>query len=52
MVKYSIKEDLLADFIAGLTIAFMVIPQGLANAIVAGLPTEVHFYLIFKTVQI
>jgi len=50
--KYSIKEDLLADFIAGLTIAIMVIPQGLANAIVAGLPTEVHFYLIFKTVQI
>ena len=41
--KYSIRKDLLADFIAGLTIAITVIPQGLAYATVAGLPPEVHF---------
>ena len=41
--KYSIRKDLVADLIAGITIAIMVIPQGLANAIVAGLPTEVYF---------
>jgi len=43
--KYSIKEDLVADLIAGLTIAITVIPQGLAYATVAGLPPEVKFHL-------
>ncbi len=42
--KYSIKEDLVADLIAGLTIAITVIPQGLAYATVAGLPPEVKFH--------
>jgi len=45
--KYSVKKDLLADLIAGLTIAITVIPQGLAYATVAGLPPEVYFNFIF-----
>ena len=50
--KYSIKEDLVADLIAGLTIAITVIPQGLAYATVAGLPPEVNFPINYKKFNI
>ncbi len=44
--NYSIRKDLVADLIAGITIAIMVIPQGMAYATVAGLPPEV--FIVFN----
>lgn len=35
------------DFIAGITVALMVIPQGLAYAVIAGLPTQYGLYSAF-----
>lgn len=36
-------QDLVADFIAGVTVGVTVIPQGLAYGTVAGLPAQVTF---------
>ena len=38
------KKDLVGDFSAGLTIAVMLIPQGMAYAMLAGLPPVVGLY--------
>ncbi|CAF2043604.1 unnamed protein product [Rotaria magnacalcarata] len=44
---YQIKEWLLSDFISGLTIGIVHIPQGLAYAILAGLPPVTGLYVSF-----
>ena len=38
------KGDFKSDLFAGITIAFMLIPQGMAYAVVAGLPPEYGLY--------
>jgi sulfate permease, SulP family len=38
------KSDLPGDFVAGLTVAIMLVPQSMAYAILAGLPPEVGLY--------
>lgn len=47
--KYS-KEFLVRDIIAGLTVGLTVIPQGLAYAILAGLPSQYGLYASFMGV--
>lgn len=42
--NYSIKQDLMADVLAGLVVGIMVVPQGLAYAQVAGLPLQTGLY--------
>ncbi|GAM25517.1 hypothetical protein SAMD00019534_086920 [Acytostelium subglobosum LB1] len=42
--KYSIKEDLRGDIVAGLTVGVMLIPQGMAYALVADLPMVYGLY--------
>lgn len=37
-------NDLTSDFIAGLTVAMTVIPQGLAYSTLAGLPPQVNIF--------
>ena len=44
--KYSLSQ-LLADFIAGITIGFMVVPQALAYASLAGLQSQYGLYSSF-----
>lgn len=44
--KYQISY-ILPDVIAGLTVAMTVIPQGIADAALAGLPTEYGLYAGF-----
>ena len=44
--KYSL-HSFQCDFIAGITVALMVIPQALAYAVIAGLPTEYGLYSAF-----
>ncbi|XP_035212417.1 sodium-independent sulfate anion transporter-like isoform X2 [Stegodyphus dumicola] len=44
--KYSV-EDLKGDLIAGITVALTVIPQGLALAMLAGLPPQYGLYTAF-----
>lgn len=41
------SEDLLGDFIAGLTVGLTVIPQGIAYALIAGLPPNYGLYSSF-----
>lgn len=43
------KKSLLADFIAGLTGAVIVLPQGIAYALIAGLPPEYGLYTAIIT---
>lgn len=38
------REDLLADFVAGLTVGLTAIPQGIAYAVVAGLEPQYGLY--------
>jgi MFS superfamily sulfate permease-like transporter len=45
--KYNIKDDLLADFFAGLTVGIMHVPQGLAYALLAGVPPVYGLYTSF-----
>ncbi|RWS28077.1 sodium-independent sulfate anion transporter-like protein [Leptotrombidium deliense] len=44
--KYSL-QDLKGDLIAGLSVAFTIIPQGLALAVLAGLPAQYGLYTSF-----
>uniref|UniRef100_A0ABK8FV32 STAS domain-containing protein n=2 Tax=gambiae species complex TaxID=44542 RepID=A0ABK8FV32_ANOGA len=45
--KYSIKNDLLSDMTAGLTVAVLQIPQGMAYGILAGVAANVGLYMAF-----
>ena len=49
---YDYKQNLFKDFIAGLTIGIIQIPQGMAYALMAGLPPIVGLYVSFFTVII
>ncbi|XP_076548035.1 sodium-independent sulfate anion transporter-like [Osmia lignaria lignaria] len=40
--RYNLSK-FLQDFLAGLTVGLTVIPQGIAYAIIAGLPAQVNF---------
>ena len=44
--KYK-KSYFIQDFVAGLTVALTVIPQGIADAALAGLPTQYGLYAGF-----
>ena len=44
--KYK-RSYILPDIVAGLTVALTVIPQGIADAALAGLPTEYGLYAGF-----
>lgn len=44
--KYK-KSYIVPDLVAGLTVALTVIPQGIADAALAGLPTEYGLYAGF-----
>ena len=48
-IKYTTKDSLKADFIAGLTGAVIVLPQGVAFATIAGLPPEYGLYTAMVT---
>ncbi|MFT2111011.1 SulP family inorganic anion transporter [Marinomonas sp. 2405UD68-3] len=43
------KQSLFADFLAGLTGAIVVLPQGVAYALIAGLPAEFGLYTAIVT---
>ncbi len=45
--QYNVKKNLLSDAVAGLTVAAMLVPQGLAYAIVAGMPPIYGLYSAF-----
>ena len=38
------RDDLVSDLIAGVVVAIMLVPQGMAYAMLAGLPAEVGLY--------
>lgn len=42
--KYNVKENLRADIIGGLTVGIVLIPQGIAYALIAGLPPIYGLY--------
>ncbi|GFR48514.1 hypothetical protein Agub_g10407, partial [Astrephomene gubernaculifera] len=44
---YKIKEYLLADLVAGISVGFMVVPQGMSYANLAGLPSVYGLYGAF-----
>ena len=46
------SEKAVRDLIAGLTVGLTVIPQGLAYAVLAGLPTQYGLYSSFMGVFI
>jgi hypothetical protein len=50
--KYKIKTDLLPDFIAGITISILHIPQGIAYSLLAGLDAVHGLYVSFFPVLI
>ena len=43
LARYS-RADLAGDAVAGLVVAIMVVPQGMAYATLAGLPPEIGLY--------
>ncbi|XP_053680750.1 prestin [Anopheles nili] len=45
--NYSLKNDLLSDMTAGLTVAVLQIPQGMAYGILAGVAANVGLYMAF-----
>ncbi|XP_058828758.1 solute carrier family 26 member 6 [Topomyia yanbarensis] len=45
--KYSIKKDLVGDLTAGVTVAVMQIPQGMAYGLLAGVQANVGLYMAF-----
>jgi SulP family sulfate permease len=48
-IKYTTRESVKADFLAGLTGAVIVLPQGVAFATIAGLPPEYGLYTAMVT---
>lgn len=40
MRKYDVKRQLKSDIVAGLAVSFLIVPQGLSYAQVAGLPAQ------------
>jgi hypothetical protein len=52
ITKYDVKQNLLKDIISGLTIGVIQIPQGMAIALMAGLPAMVGLYVSFFTVLV
>ncbi|GFR50731.1 hypothetical protein Agub_g12988 [Astrephomene gubernaculifera] len=47
---YKIKEYLWADFVAGISVGFMVVPQSMSYANLAGLPSVIGLYGAFLPV--
>ncbi|XP_062574801.1 chloride anion exchanger-like [Saccostrea cucullata] len=47
MKKYSIRKYLLADFVAGLTVGIIHIPQGMAYGLLTNLPPVYGLYTSF-----
>ncbi|XP_058460460.1 solute carrier family 26 member 6 [Malaya genurostris] len=45
--QYSIKKDLVGDLTAGVTVAVMQIPQGMAYGLLAGVQANVGLYMAF-----
>uniref|UniRef100_A0AAG5DPX5 STAS domain-containing protein n=1 Tax=Anopheles atroparvus TaxID=41427 RepID=A0AAG5DPX5_ANOAO len=45
--QYSLKNDLFSDMTAGLTVAVLQIPQGMAYGILAGVAANVGLYMAF-----
>ncbi|XP_045113583.1 prestin-like isoform X1 [Portunus trituberculatus] len=45
--SYNLRQSLLGDIIAGVTVAIMHIPQGMAYALLAGLPPITGLYMAF-----
>ncbi|CAG9864190.1 unnamed protein product [Phyllotreta striolata] len=52
LFRYNIKKDLLADVVAGITLAIMNIPQGMAYGMLAKVPAVVGMYTSFFPVII
>jgi hypothetical protein len=50
IVTYNVRECLLKDLIAGLTVGIIHIPQSMAYALMAGVPAINGLYLTFFTV--
>ena len=48
-IKYTSRDSIKADFLAGLTGAVIVLPQGVAFATIAGLPPEYGLYTAMVT---
>lgn len=46
-IKVYDKEDLISDFIAGITLGLTIIPQSIAYAALAGLPSQYGLYSAF-----
>lgn len=44
MLSYDVRRDLKGDVVAGLSVGFMIIPQGMAYARVANLPSIYGLY--------
>ena len=49
---YSLKSNLLFDFLAGASVAALVVPQGMSYARLAGLPQEYGLYGAFVPVMV
>ncbi|XP_064092656.1 prestin-like isoform X2 [Macrobrachium nipponense] len=49
---YSFKNDLMGDAVAGVTVAIMHIPQGMAYALLGGLPPIIGIYMAFFPVLV
>lgn len=47
MLDYNFNADFKGDVVAGLSVGFMIIPQGMAYARVAGLPSIYGLYTGF-----
>jgi len=45
--NYNVRKDLFYDFIAGVSVGFMVVPQGMSYANLAGLPSVYGLYGAF-----
>ncbi|XP_078042909.1 prestin isoform X2 [Augochlora pura] len=50
--KYNWKQDILGDVVAGITVAVMHIPQGMAYAILGNVPPIVGIYMAFFPVLV